>query len=478
MRLIVRFLFYWVFLVGTMEAEVMGFPIMLEQIVPGGLGNSDCKKLEKPPEASPFFIEGEELWDVKRAFANAGGEESLPEWIVWQPRRKIVVAKGAPSTLFHIHRRMDDWEGRFSVNAMLKLEVFEAPADRSPWIGGSKLLAQLSWTNRSGTKTSATSKVRENALEAESEITAGGISPVLEGQIAVQYKGKGEPVFSMVSGIRLGSGEPSWIARFDLEGKGYDLVLSGALERLDGGPLRNHVLVADGNEIRSIPRSLRPDTLGVAGDGMVRSIPFPSSGLERLCVPASGKDHGESDPFVSPGNDEETRVSFTDTPVPEELTRMLGDAALDLRPFEKGSGMVVPDGDFITYDLRGGALVHYTRSKERVSLMDGWFIFDCRVPAKLVAISSGDGRLRLVGPGNQKARMDVKRDGESLFAMEMEPVIGEGERFIESLLDFADKISDLTYRSTMTFSRGRDTEVVRGDQGTLTLRADVIPVEE
>ncbi|HVJ46719.1 MAG TPA: hypothetical protein VM511_10065, partial [Luteolibacter sp.] len=57
--------------IGRISAEVMGFPIMLEQMVPNGVENPDCRKIAKPPEASPFFVEGDELWDLKQALAKA-----------------------------------------------------------------------------------------------------------------------------------------------------------------------------------------------------------------------------------------------------------------------------------------------------------------------------------------------------------------------------------------------------------------------
>ena len=118
-------------------------------------------------------------------------------------------------------------------------------------------------------------------------------------------------------------------------------------------------------------------------------------------------------------------------------------------------------------------LVYFTKNKNHFSLMEGMFLPICRLPRNLVVISSGDGRLRLMGRLGEKTRMDVKRDGVSLFALEMEPVLGENG-FIESSFDYSDEVRGLKYEGTMTFQEGRDTQVVKGDRGDLTIRAEVI----
>lgn len=466
-------------MVGPVFAEVMGFPIILEQIVPGGLENSDCRKIGQPPEASPFFIEGEELWDVKKAFQNAHPGEALPEWIVWQPRTKIVIAKGSPSALWHIHRRMSSEEG-ISVNGLLKIELFEAPSDHSPWSGHSKLLTSLSWTNRSGFGTSASGKSDQgNRLEVESEVFGSAMSPWFRGQIVMEYGGPEKAVFSMYSGFILRSGRPLWLARFELEGKGYDLVLSGALERFDGGPIADHVLVPDGNDVRQIHWSKAQSDVQTIGDGKMVSYPFLSAMLENAWHEHLGGEAGKipMDPFEPLKAREGMPARFTEIPVPKELVGILGDRAIDMNDLAAQISGLPLDNDFAAYDLKRGTLVYFTRNKDRSSRMEGMFAPFCRLPHKVVAFSSEDGRFRLAGLAGDRIWMEVKHDTNNLFGLKVEPNFAE-DQSIESSVEFSDKARGLIYNGEMTFREGKMTPVTKSEGGNLAMRVDSITVYE
>ncbi|HVJ44816.1 MAG TPA: hypothetical protein VM511_00415, partial [Luteolibacter sp.] len=388
---------------------------------------------------------------------------------------KTVIANCSPSTLWPIHLAMGKQE-RMGVNGLLKLELFQVPEDRSPWSENSRRVSELSWTNRSGFKTIAAGKdVQGHSFEVNSEVFASAVSQRFQGQIAIEYDGGDQSVFSMNSSFLLRSGQPRWLARFDLAGKGYDLVLSGALERLDGGSISDHVLVPEGNDIRRIHHEVFQSELQPVGDGMMVNTTFSSVEVERFRKDhlKRGSDAPAPDPFAPEDESDEEAEPFPEIEVPKELVGIMGKTTLDM------SSLVYPltgapsEDGFAGYDLRRGMLVYFTKNKNHFSLMEGMFLPICRLPRNLVVISSGDGRLRLMGRLGEKTRMDVKRDGVSLFALEMEPVLGENG-FIESSFDYSDEVRGLKYEGTMTFQEGRDTQVVKGDRGDLTIRAEVI----
>lgn len=465
-----------------MEAEIIGWPVVIEDLIEKGVADPRCKRLEKPPEASPFFVEGEELWNVAEALGYGGGKEGEPEWIVWQPRTKNLVAKGLPSELWKLcHLALSP-----KVVCQFTIELFDAPADWSAWSKDAKRIAEVSWINRSGNDSGTEAEKGGHFLKVQSSIWASSTYEVFDGHIFIEYAGPGGLRFKIHTDAAVQHRKPVWMARIDVGGKGIDAVITGSLQRSDGSPFPDHSSIQRGNKVELVSLVKIATERQVAGGGELGFIPVYPGEVDMLWRGFFEKDAVRQEAFKGPL----PRIKHRDAKVPDSLKKIGFEMGLDLYPLivgtDDGPASGPPsyarrsdgDDDFLTYDLARGAFVFFTRSAKKFEMMrSGLFLKSDLWHRRWAMLTSADGRLRVIGRYQRKFGMDVEKAGEALISFHTEPRLeAEGEEVSVSV-DFSDRKRDLSYKGEVKMVPGVEKKLSEKGNQALSLIIDELVLE-
>ena len=124
-------------------AEIVAWKVPLNRFAWGGLETEGVARLKSAPEESPFFTDGDELWDLKGiAIENSEGVKVAPEWVVWNAGTGRLVAKGdwAKITAIHEMLRID----QLASHCRLKLSLVPVTDEALVPSRDSKPVAEIS----------------------------------------------------------------------------------------------------------------------------------------------------------------------------------------------------------------------------------------------------------------------------------------------------------------------------------------------
>ena len=160
-NIMVRFIFAaFLALIDLCHASVTaGWKIPIEQIAGNYKTNDRVHRLDEPPGKSAFFEEGDELWDVAKLIKPRIARletklifgiptDETPEfdwkgdWVVWNARSEMVIARGSPIDLRLIEDGLDFRKAPHVIRSRIE---FEDPKGN--------IARTASFTSRSGEKT-------------------------------------------------------------------------------------------------------------------------------------------------------------------------------------------------------------------------------------------------------------------------------------------------------------------------------------
>ena len=112
------------------EAEIVSWKIPLSCFVGAGLQANGIVRCKTAPEPSPFFKEGDALWDLKGIPAETRKETSPPlDWVIWNASSGRLVVKADWLGIWQLLGRLrTDQQPK---QCRLTVEVLEVPADGS-----------------------------------------------------------------------------------------------------------------------------------------------------------------------------------------------------------------------------------------------------------------------------------------------------------------------------------------------------------
>jgi len=453
--------------------ETIGWKVPLSRYHPATLEESGAVRLESAPGPSPFFNEGDELWDFSK-LSERGEEAKKPsfDWLVWNATSGRLIARGRWRELARLHDKLS--LGDLTYMVRLTARAFEVPPGAPPFAPGAPPSAELKLLMRNGSRATASWNEREAGMDGEFECISSPLSDWVSARIFLAARLPGQLAMEVNTQFRLQEGKPLWVARdFDGE-KGTDLVIGAEVLLPDGAPASGVVMRESRGRLVTIWPMKHPSGLTQLPDGSWLFIRPVGYDMWHYCMYGEfPKDtETESDPFAEPSPGSRPRPA--ELPVvpeiapPAILEPWVDHDTLDMRDLVK---KVLPDldreKDFAGYNPLTGYLYFVTPSYETASLVSQLFTpMDCGNYTTLVATLGGKGQTRLVSDSGLKASLSRNgKDGESpAFHWAIEPSAADSSEVAEirmSLEDTRNPAGGLKLeQDTMSVDVGKPVEIL------------------
>jgi hypothetical protein len=434
------------------SAEILAWKTPISRIDTGGKASPRLERLDKPPEASPFFGKDDELWNVSFIMPNDEEVTDKLEWAVWNATSGRLVAKGSWVALFELQRHYDLENP--PVQCRLKLDVYQVPADGSPPDGSKQPSFSLSYIVRSGQKVVASNTEGDSSISVESETFFGDYSSVIDTRIFSQISLPNCPNLQIDSSISIENQVPVWFAR-NFNGKqGVDLMVTGILELADGTPFQDVIMRQEGDNMKPFSISDIHDSSGNIALGEKHRLVWlrpPVGALEYLDnQKLTDKD---VDPFSGEKIDINKRLKFKEVKAPDILSPHFYGMVFDISDALKQNGIKVLDKDFAGYDPKTFGIFMYSsdiaeldKFEQLFMVLDGEYI-----NRNVVITSRGDGEMRLISRSGQKSSLSsLDLQSKKSRHFEVEPGFPENGSIIDLRCNFSEKIGEETIQSLDT----------------------------
>ncbi|MEO5712652.1 MAG: hypothetical protein ABIT37_04115 [Luteolibacter sp.] len=449
-------------------AEIVSWKVPLSGFVEKGLDAQGIVRRKSAPEVSPFFKEGDELWDLKGAAPDVAEKRDFSlDWLVWNATSGRLVAKGNWIDLSAIHEilRLD----RLAKQARINLSAYEVPSDGAPPSEDAKPVATVSLLTRSGMKSEATWSEGGKSISLQTAVSLAETNPIADIQFHCSVGVPDQPGIEVTSVILLRSESPLWIAR-DFDGKkGLDLKLDYSTESIGSTPLHGQVMIIrDNKPVSLMPNWKLPENHRVADGWAVISPLALDDFLEK---PSDGKGSPEIDPFAEAAPRERApfRQARTANP-PDSLRPWLEHEVLDATEWLKKNGLTVEGERFFAgYDPIQQRFYFQSTNEKLAGDVEILLSPGCYLrPGSVITTLDGIGQMRLVARSGMKASL-VRMLGEKSTrrSLEIEPTIGENGDLMDMRLKFEDqtdpqKITRLDTSTTLT--TGKPQELLSGSE--------------
>ncbi|HEX7262331.1 MAG TPA: hypothetical protein VF258_10990 [Luteolibacter sp.] len=425
---------------GCEAGEIVSWKVPLSRYA-WGEGAQKKVRLKSAPEPSPFFKEGDELWDLKNipAMQDPATNDSRPQqdvrlktdppldWVVWNARSGRLVVKGEWNAIrqLHDHLQIDQLpkQSRFTT------EVFEVPADGSALTEKSVPAALLSCVSKSGQELDAVHQQEGKMIHVKGTVELGEENRFVSLQLELSCALPGHPRMDLKTGFTCQPGKPLWVARDFDGGKGLDLRVSATTELTDGTPLAEVFLIQHGDTATPMAVDRTEEKRHRVGDkGWLAVQWMGEQYLLDMITPESSK--GSSvDPFAeSPPRDRSERPVLAGVPVPQVLKPWFRQPVLNLREFMKNSGIVSADfTGFAGYDRFAKRIFLFSNDLMELDKFEALLSVCCKLSPRVAVVTlDGNGQTRLVTGSGGVARL-VRQGGDqkNIRSLEIEPTIGE-----------------------------------------------------
>lgn len=463
-------------------AEIVAWKVPLSRYVGQELETAGIVRCKSAPEPSPFFKQGDVLWDLKGIPAENRIQTDPPlEWVVWNENSECLVIKADWNGIWQLHQRlgMDELPKQCRITA----EVFEVQADGSPLSDKSVPSMVLSWVSKSGQEVESIYHQDGKMIRLKSNATIGVGHPVVDLRLEVSISLPDQPGLELQTGLTLFSGSVLWAAR-DFDGtKGMDLRMSSSIELLDGTPMLQALMIQKGDTVSPIQvdrKQIQRHRIGDKGW-------LITQWLDPMNLADTDPPDPSADPFAERDPKDVPKLkSFREVMVPEILTPWFKRPVWDLREWTRNSGLDLKDGsDFVGYDPLNQKVFIFSNSERLLDMFEALYsVLCCDRPAMLVATFDGNGQTRLVARSGQRCRLKhvTAEQKESRF-FEIEPTVAEQGDLIDMRLDYRDNSVAQRIQSLKTaviLRAGRTLELISegagGSKQSLRVKAEVIQV--
>ncbi len=461
-------------------AEIVAWKVPLARFVPLGLAADGMVRCKSVPEASQFFKEGDELWDLKGVRLDPTYDPKLSlDWLIWDATSERLVAKGSWTDLCAIHEvlRVDALPRHLKLTAA----ICEVPPDAAPLAENAKPVSELSISIRSGHNSKATWSGNGSSLEVDAGVWLGDTDCFADVRLLVTAKVQDQLPLRVNTAFTLKAGSPLWVAR-DFDGKqGLDLQVSGTLESMDGTPLREVVMIQKGNSTQSLwpqARNREYEPVPVAGGGWLMSYRMTPGQLEEI-IKGSPESNG-ADPFAEPTEQKRPKSPRAASVKPPALiSSSLDHEVLDATEWLRKTvvnlgGNLDSSGSFAGYDPIGQRLYFYSPNQTAVDIVSQFLAPMCNLrPALLEVALDWAGQERLIGKSGQKATLERIGDGETTLRwFEIEPTIGENDDMMDLRFVFEDradpkKVTEINSSNTLSMGKPLDVFSSKGSDGEI-----------
>jgi len=449
-------------------AEIFAWKVPLSNFTPAGLDTPGVARLETAPEKSPFFAEGDELWDIHAAVPDAvvkGG--ASPEWAVWNATSGRVVTKGAPIVAVALYHHLGIEE--LPTVCRIGIDVLRVPDGGAPPDFSGKPDASLSFIGRGGTRSNGSFSEKGAEIRSECELTISEDKTIIDSALNLSASLPNYPKLEISTSASMCDHTGVWLAR-DYDGKsGIDIRYSVTLVLTDGTPYSEAVLKQDGETFLplQVDRSHK-DPLAI-GDGWLASQWVGSRFLQRFI----GEITPDEDPDPFAPEDEVKGLAwdkFHLSPIPDKLTPYFAGPVLDVGEDLSRAGIEIVAGESAGYDLGSQRAYFYSSDRAKLDKFEQICNVSLGDPMFLAITTRGDGQMRLVARSGQKANLKSTRpDSKFTRIFQIEPTLGHIHSFVEELVDlrflFEEKSGETLVRSLksgVNLAPGEFTKIMEG----------------
>ena len=466
----------------------MAWKVPLWRFVERGLDAEGIVRCESAPGPSPFFKEGDELWDLKGIPAearikeddsfwnpveiNAGGrkETSPPiEWAIWNATSGRLVVKAENQSIWQLCYRMRVSEQ--PKQCRLTAEVLEVPADGGPPAGNSEAAASLSWVTRSAQEFDARWESEGKMIRVLGSARMAEDSLLSDIKIDVTCALNDQPVMKFNSTFPIQSGKPIWVAR-DFDGKkGMDLRISSSFELLDGTPVAEIMLLQKGDQADPIKVDRHEFKKYRIGKKSWLAIQFLSPNELMNFSPSnevSEYPFGEAAPFSESTADQlHEKLGLLEVEPPKAIRTWFDGPVLNVCSLFQGMGMM-SDGSraFVGYDPLAKGVFLLSDDPDELGKFEQLLLPSCNLsPEIIIASFNGGGQTRLVSTSGVRCCLERSVDEHQVIrSLVIEPLIGESGD-IEMRIDYRDE-SDGSHKqslkSAVTLNSGETSVLLNG----------------
>ncbi len=462
-------------------AEIVSWKAPLSNFVDKGLEADGVVRCKSAPEASPFFKEGDELWDLKGFAPSVAAPPKLNlDWLVWNATSERLVAKGDWADICAIHdlAQMDRLPKfvRISLSAYQTTGLAHRALDSKP-VGNISLLV------RSGRRASAEWSEAGTSMSLETEANSDESGLIVDVRILSSIQLPNQPRLDVNTAATVRSGIPLSIA-LDSDGrKGLELELTSSIETSGGVPFHEQVKIQqDGKSMSIMPVWKSPDSFRV-GDGWLMTASLSPQEILSIISP------GNADPNVDPFADTNPILNREPLPpapcvkTPEFLRRWIKHDVLESRGWlEKVLPGIKKSGGFAGYDPIEHRLYFYSTDEVQVDSVVSLVMPGCMLrPGLITGTLEGRGKICLVARSGQKA--SLKRcvaDKTVQRSLEIEPTIGDNDNMIDMRLHFEDMVDPQSVTrldTSTTIMAGKSQELLSGGEDAATKSSFILQAE-
>ncbi len=439
-------------------SEIIAWKSPVAVIAPQGLNVSGVTRLEKPPEASPFFGPKDELWNI--AVLMSRPDKALsdpPEWIVWNATSGYLVAKVSWAAYLEIEHK---WELQLPVSqSRVKIDVYEVPADGSPTDSSKPPKQSLTIFVRNGQKTISSNSESGVGISlecvadfSEDELTVSCVQ--LKTLISVTLADGSISKFDTC--VVPEDGAPLWLAR-EFDGKsGIDIVITATSELVDGTPISVAVMRQEGNTIMPFPSNLRywkSGNISIGEKSRLIWCAVPSKDIFRIFgLVEYREDKKIDDPFAAAGHDvdDPEKIVIVDESklklitAPEILTPHFRGSVFDFSDLNNHLGLEVPEGDLLGYDYKNQRIFIYSSDIKELHKFEKIFSVAIEMnPTSLVITVRGSGELRLISRSGLKSSIErTSSKSKQTRSFQVEPALGEDDTHVDARFTYHDRIGE------------------------------------
>lgn len=429
---------------GGNAGEIVGWNVPLYRFAEHGRWAEGVVRCEAAPEASPFFNEEDELWDLKGISLDLRKETSPPlEWMIWNASTGRLVVKGEQESIWQLGHRLQPLEQ--PKQCRLTIEVLEVPADGRPLADQQKATAGLSWITRSDVEFEVSRESEGRVIRAQGKVRMAEDSLLADVEIAIDCSVESQAEMKFNSSFPMMSGNPIWLAR-DFDGKeGLDLRISSSFELLDGTPVSDIMRIQHGNQTKSIKLDRHEfKKYKIGGKSSLAIQFFAPDDLMRLSPSPGFSDDpfSEPDPFSeSPSKQIGEKLGLPEVAPPKNVRSWFDGPVLDIGTIIRPMGIMSDDTSaFVGYDPLTQAIFLLSDEPDEVNKFEQIFATICHLRPKIItATFDGDGQTRLVSRSGVRCSLERAVDEHHLIrSVVIEPVI-EIDGTISMRIDYSDE---------------------------------------
>ena len=406
-------------------AEIVAWKVPLSRYAHRGLESAGIIRCGVKPEASPFFKEGDELWDLKGVAAEDRIEHAPQvEWLVWNASSGRLVTKAGWVSVWQLHQRLGIKE--LPRQCRLTASVFDVAPDGAPPSKEKTARTTLTWVSRSGVIFNAAQRTGIGGMEVNGSVALGDSDSTADLQLQVSCFPREQPKMNFNCSVCLSSGTSLWLAR-DFDGKtGLDFLISNRIELVDGTPVDEAMMIQKGNQAEPvIPDRRQASRHRIGDDGWLVIQWLDPSELHSW----GGANNLNEDPFAEKQPDQiRESLKLEEVTAPEKIQSWFNGPVWNVAELIRQSGAILTESKaFAGYDPRSRCVFLFTNDIVEADRFESLFSMGCiRFPKHVEVSVKGRGQTRLITRSGQKSSLSRTEDGKDpIRFLEIEPTIGE-----------------------------------------------------